>query len=180
MRHNDTTPKRKYGPRKIRPSRLQLQLAALLVTDPGITLCEAMAKVGYSKSMARHHAHEAIVSPGQQVAIQQQLAKAGITDERVLGRLNEALDYTDMQRIKVGSAQDGNERIEEFSDVDNANRLKAVELVARMRGWIKSEQGQQTVVVFLDASKAAAEMYVPEERRAEYLRFIGAKVVGAS
>jgi hypothetical protein len=180
MSQNDSKPKRRYKPRRIRPTKLQLQLAALLVSDPGITLRDAMRQVGFSEATAGHHATRQLTRPSQKLAIEQALANSGITDDRVLGRLNEALDYTDMQRIKVGSAQDGSERIEEFSDVDNANRLKAVELVARMRGWIKSEQGQQVVVVFLDASKAAAEMYVPEEKRAEYLRFIGAKVVGAS
>ena len=57
------------------------------------------------------------------------MESAGITDKVVLTRLREALDYTKVTRIKTG------EIVNEYVDVDNDARLRAVEFAAKLKGW---------------------------------------------
>ena len=55
--------------RRIRPTKLQADLAALLIADPHITLAEALRRVGYSEAVALHAAKEIVCSPGVQAAL---------------------------------------------------------------------------------------------------------------
>lgn len=143
----------------------QRKLAELRVANPTASN-EELVKQTHSVSTARHAANRMINAKGTQDEIQRILTKAGISDGLVARRLKEALSYKKVQRIKLGSAKEGNETIETFVDIDNAGRLSAVETAAKLKGWLKDEQDAQKVYVLIVAQLVPliAPFVIPEKR----------------
>lgn len=125
-------------PKRRQSTKLQRQLAALLVSEPHIELVEALKRLGYSNAVALHHGKRTVQAPGTQQEIHRLLEHAGITHAKVFGRLNEALDYN-TTKFHMG--------IPVATLIDNRNRLSAVELAMKAMGILKETDQRQIIVL---------------------------------
>ena len=146
-----------------RPTKLQTALAALLISEPSISLRAAMLKVGYSQLTADRHGAETARQPGTRLALEEQLAAAGITPEKVLERLAEGLNYKRSKWFKDTHLAD---------EVDNANRLAAVEMCARLFGWVRDQSTVQVVVQIVGVLESAGKRFVKPEDMDAYMGFV--------
>lgn len=134
----------------VRVTRQQRALALIVVKNPTWTAKDCLLKAGYKFSLAFHAATRTIMQEGTQKAIAELLDKHGVTEEHLLKRLKEATDYLKVQRLTVSGGKGAPSSVEEFTDIDNAGRLAAVELGLKMRGMVHDPTKQ-------DAFRAGAE-----------------------
>ena len=154
----------------------QKALARLKADNP-LASDESLVRQTHAPTTARKEAQKILNAKGTQDELKRLLGKAGVTPSRVLKRLSDSLDYEKVARLKIGSPEKGTESVREYVDVDNANRLAAVELAAKLHGWLKTGTDVTvTVNNLVVVHKEAAEFFVSPEKRADYIRFVAEHV----
>lgn len=118
--------------------KLSKKQAALFraVTDPYIpTIAEAGRIAGYASRQAAWDAVQSITVQEAFKAIEKAMYLGGIDDEKIVKRLGEALDAEETRFFQF----QGN-IVDRENVVDHATRLKAIELVVKIRGLIRSDK----------------------------------------
>jgi len=121
--------------KKKKPSKRQVALVKALLDPKVKTLAEAGQIAGYAD---RKTTWEALQTKTIQDAIQafhKSLYLGGIDDEKIVKRLGEALDAEETRFFQF----QGN-IVDQENVVDHATRLKAIELVVKIRGLIRSDK----------------------------------------
>lgn len=110
--------------------------------------------------------------PGTVAEINRLLAKGGISDELFAKRLKEALDYEETKFWEGRAVADV---------VDNAGRLRALEFVAKLKGWLRDPGEVEKVTTIVQVLVPVVCKYVSAadlpRMKAEMLSIAGEKVV---
>ena len=120
-----------------RPTKLQNDLAALLIVEPAISLRQAMARVGYSESVYSHNQHVVTQSKGLRIAIETHLANPDLKQQyrdKVLSRIS-----LDRAADKLSSLLDSE---------DEGTALKAL-VTALEHAGIVERHDQEKVLVYV-------------------------------
>jgi hypothetical protein len=121
--------------KKKKPSKQQAKLIKA-VLDPKVkTLTEAGAIAGYASRQAAWDAVQSMTVQEAILEFQKSMHLGGIDDAKIVKRLGEALDAEETRFFQF----QGN-IVDQENVVDHATRLKAIELVVKIRGLIKGDK----------------------------------------
>ena len=141
----ETLPKRTQRPHAGKTKRDLNERAQIIIQGliEGKTTHEAIKATGLSDSYIRAHKDAIINNPVTQEAFTAVLARAGVTDDVIAGKVRHLLDAKSLKRF-------GKENIEID---DNGTQLGAVQLAAKLRGHMVEQRGAGEVhLTFIDLS----------------------------
>ena len=127
-----------HDSKNLAPKKLTKKQAALVgaIVDPSVsTLAEAGRIAGYSERQAAYEALQTTTVREYLSRFHSKMVAGGIDDEKLIKRLNEALDAEETRFFQyLGKVIDSRDV------VDHATRLKAVELVVKIQGLIGGDK----------------------------------------
>ena len=144
----------------------QRELARRLVQNPSEPAVHALSAVGYSKSVAKHHATEVLASAGLKAALQQLGFIIEDKDAAAVGKLLEMFEAKKSSKFGL--------------EPDNAVQLAACVKWLEIRGMAgkDAETVKQTIAAIMEIQRGAVMLFVPIDKREDYLSYFADKLQG--